>query len=397
MRTLAQVLVLLLSTVAPSGILRAQSVAGTYEMPTSSGSIVLTLEEQAAGVSGTLVGDDGITFRVQGTFRGGLLSAALANATGTVGMIEGRLEQTGVRFHLIPIDANGQPNHGSAQEFVMARQAPATGQPSSSPLSGLLGGAASPASGTVLSGSYSGSVAGTPATLVLERNGTAIRGVIDAGGYRYDLSGTANGATGQGTLSDPQAGAQMQFEVVEQGGDATVTILATDPNTGQVQRVPFEFRRGGSAPGGGAGGFGGGGAAPGTAAGGFGGGGAANQNEAVQRDPAIVGSWSRSDSYVSNDAMSDFSARTRYSLMIGADGSYAYGSDMSVGLDSGSGSTSGNAGSGVSRGQWRTERGVVYIMEPGSAQWTPYAQYALEGGSLVFRLGDGSRQVWHRR
>ena len=385
MRTLAQVLVVLFSTVVPGGLVHAQSVAGTYEMSTSNGSIVLTLEEQPASVSGTLVGDDGLTFRVEGTFQGGLLSAALANATGTVAMMEGVLEQSGVRFDLIPLDANGQPNRGSAQEFVMARQTSATGQPAASLLSGLAGGMASPTSGTVLSGSYSGSVAGTPATLVLERNGTEIRGVIDAGGYRYDLSGTANGATGGGTLSDPQAGAQMEFEVVEQGSTTTVTILARDPSTGQVQRVPFEFRRGGSVPGSAA------------ATGSFDGGGVASQGGAVQRDPAIVGSWSRSDSYVSNDATSDFSARTRYSLMIGADGSYAYGSGMSVGLDNDLGTVAGDAGSGVSRGQWRTEGGVVYVMEPGSPQWAPYAQYTLEGGSLVFRLGDGTRQVWHRR
>ena len=384
MRTLALVL---LSIAISSGFAGAQSVAGTYELPTSNGAIVLTLEQQAAGVSGTLVGDDGTSFRVEGAFQGGVLSGTLANPTGTVAMIEGRLEQTGVRFHLIPLDGNGQPNRGSTQEFVMERQSRASGQSSSaSPFSGLGGGANPPTSASLLSGSYMGDVAGTPATLMLERSGASIRGAIDAGGYRYSLSGTVDGNTGRGTMSDPQAGAQMEFEVAERAAAVTVTILATDPNTGQVQRVPFEFRRGGAAQGGAG------------VSGGYGGGGAAGQGAGIQRDPAIVGSWSRSDTYVSNDASGDFSARTRYSLMIGADGSYAYGSGMSAGLDNDLGSVSGGAGSGdVSRGQWRTEGGVVYVMEPGSQQWTPYAQYALEGNSMVFRLGDGTRQVWHRR
>lgn len=119
------------------------------------------------------------------------------------------------------------------------------------------------------------------------------------------------------------------------------------------------------------------------------------ETEQFERDPALVGAWSYSDTYISGD----FSATTRLFMQVNADGSYAYGSGgVSAGMDNNLGSVYGNSGSGdVTRGEWRTEGGIVYIREPGAPGWTPYARYYVEGASMMFTFANGERQVWHRR
>lgn len=410
MKALLPFTLMLATILAPAA---AQSVAGTYATPTSSGAITLTLEQSGQNVSGTLVGDDGTTFRVEGTFDGNEFAGGLANPTGTVAAIQGGLYDAGIQFYVVPLDANGNPNVESAQQFVMERQsgAAAPSPQGSAGLSGL-GMAApqqqqpaspsAPAGGQLLSGTYRGDIAGTPATLTLETAAGGLRGAIDAGGYGYTLQGSVSGNVGQGTLADPQTGANMPFEISEQAGAVTLIMLVQDPSSGQSQRVPFTFNRDGVGAagvqsGGGAAGYGGSaGAQAGHGAGPAGG---AGQQANVQRDPALVGNWSYNETYTSNDALSSFSAVTRYFLQISPDGSYAYGSGgMSAGLDNDLGSVSGNSGGGdVSRGQWRTENNIVYIMEPGSPQWVPYAKYYVEGSSMMFTFGNGKRQVWHRR
>lgn len=231
-----------------------------------------------------------------------------------------------------------------------------------------------------LDGTYSGDIAGTPSTLTLQLAGDAITGIIDAGGYRYSLDGMTNGTTGSGTLVDLQTGASMPFEVAAESGAVIVTIKTADPSTGQMQRVPFSFHRGGGQnhPGG-----------PSTEPP------ATGQAAAVERDPSLIGAWTYSDTYISGD----FSATTRLFMQVNPDGSYAYGSgSVSAGLDNSMGSVWGNSESGdVTRGQWRTQGGIVYVMEAGSPQWVPYARYYVEGGSLMLTFGNGKRQVWHRR
>jgi hypothetical protein len=87
-------------------------------------------------------------------------------------------------------------------------------------------------------------------------------------------------------------------------------------------------------------------------------------------------------------------------MQLNPDVTYAYGDgQVTAGLDNSLGSVWGDTGNSgnVSRGQWRTEGGVVYIMEGGSTQWEPYARYYVEGGSMMFTFGDGSKKLWSRR
>jgi len=115
------------------------------------------------------------------------------------------------------------------------------------------------------------------------------------------------------------------------------------------------------------------------------------QAAGVERDPVLVGVWSHSNTYNSGD----FSATTRLNMQINGDGTYLYGKgNVSLG-----GAYQGNTGrSGdVTAGQWRTQGGVVYVMEQGGSQWAPHARYYVEGSSLMFTFGNGNRQLWNRQ
>jgi hypothetical protein len=111
---------------------------------------------------------------------------------------------------------------------------------------------------------------------------------------------------------------------------------------------------------------------------------------AAQRDPALVGHWTYTERYSSGD----FFANTTYQMLVHPDGTYQYGAgNVSLG-----GNYQGNTGQtgNVVTGQWRTEGGVVHVMEQGSSQWTPYARYYVEEASMMLTLADGTRQLWER-
>jgi hypothetical protein len=238
-------------------------------------------------------------------------------------------------------------------------------------------------------GSYTGEIGGVPMKLVIQQRGEALQGEADASGYRYTLSGHAEGTTARGTLADPQTGGGVEVEMMLQGDQFTLTLLAADPYTGQVQRTPLQFQRNGAAAGQGQ-------SASAGSNPGVGGHAGAGSQGAVERAPRLVGNWSFTETMMSGE----FSSVSQVFLQVNPDGSYAYGNGRTMaGGSSAYGSISGDTGYGgdVSRGQWRTQGQIVYIQEAGSPQWVPYAKYYVEGGRMMFTYNDGSRQVWHRR
>src|SRR5690606_2606582 len=153
-----------------------------------------------------------------------------------------------------------------------------------------------------LDGPYTGTINGTPATLTLQQQDASLSGVIDASGYQYTLTGTVDGHAGRGTLSDPQAGGAMEFELAAEGDALTLTLLTVDPFAGQTQRVPLVFQRGE-------------GVQPAPAAGGQEMGAA---DAEAGGDPSLVGAWVYSDTYTSGE----FSSTTRVYLQVNPDGTY---------------------------------------------------------------------------
>jgi hypothetical protein len=112
-------------------------------------------------------------------------------------------------------------------------------------------------------------------------------------------------------------------------------------------------------------------------------------NPGEQRDPALVGSWSRENNITSGDAFMS----TRISLLVCEDGSFVRRAGDTVG-GGGGWHMEGGSSDGGTRGRWRTEGNVV-LVDDGTG-WVPYARYYVEGNQLLFTFSDGSREVWKR-
>lgn len=272
---------------------------------------------------------------------------------------DGRLLVTtaGRTYALLP---EGGPNplaHASTTP-TLAQAAPAAPAPRPAP---------APAAPT-WSGSWPGDIGGTPGTLALRESGGRITGTIDANGYTYALEATPAGASSaRGRIVDNQNGAVMDLALERSAGGVAVTV------SGPAGGATFQFGSGGAAV-----------AAPGAAAAPR-----AATSGAAGGDPALIGSWGRNETMMSDD----FSMVTRRFLHVNADGTYRTGTGESyAGGDAGTITTGGETGSG---GRWKTEGNIVHV-DFGNG-WEPYARYYIEGGSLMLTYGNGTKEVWHRR
>jgi hypothetical protein len=222
---------------------------------------------------------------------------------------------------------------------------------------------------TGFAGNYSGNIQGTATTLRLEEKTGALSGLIDSGGYIYNLSGKVTGSSAEGTITDPQAGgARMSFKARIEGDELTFSMEVPG-----APAVDISFRRGGSGP---------------SAEAASNTGSAAKDN--ASRDPSLVGTWSMTTSMSSGDV--GFASKEY--LRITADGRFQLGSGKAV---AGGGGWSMGSGDGVeitAQGQWKTQGSQVHINEGGG--WQAFARYYVEGNKLMFTFGDGSRQIWYR-
>lgn len=116
------------------------------------------------------------------------------------------------------------------------------------------------------------------------------------------------------------------------------------------------------------------------------------ESENYQRDPSLVGLWHYSDSYTSGD----FSMTTEKYMEVRMDGTYSYGNGRVIGGGDAGSFDSGNDGSDLLTGRWRTENGIIYIDE-GYGNWTPYCGYYVEGNTLMLKFNDGSKELWYRQ
>lgn len=376
--------------------LQAQQVAGEYFIPAQNGEIVLRLQQPAPGqVTGTMTDLNGVQYTVQAREEAGDVMGTLTNAQGGM-YFEAYPEGDELFFTLIPPDASQQPNYDQAQSFTLKRRGSAgisaAPQPDNSAGSfgGPLGGETASTGQSSWDGTFSGNINGTPATLTTTANGQQLSGNINAGGYIYQLSGTISGSQSQGQMTDPQTQGQMNYSGVLNGEVATFTIDA-----GGGAPLQLQFTRGGSDMGNSFQSYGGGnqgGASTAAPKPRFGSAPQAGGNQgaapATERDSRLVGGWLYTDSYTSGE----YSFASQWRLIINADGTYLYGDAKVAG---GGGGVSGQSGGGeMTRGQWRTQNGVIHIND--GTGWQPYARYTTDGGSLLMQFGDGSKQLWKR-
>lgn len=356
--------------------LQAQPLSGEYFIQGQGGEIVLRLESAGGQqIGGTLTDMQGTVYQVQATEENGQAFGTLQSPQEGVYF---RAFRQGAQLHLtlIPADVNGQPNAAGGQEFVLnargSMSSPLSVQPAQTPkqqmnMGGPLGGQAS---ADQWGGSYSGQIAGTATTVKLTQQGNNLNGQVNAGGYMYQLKGTVSAQQAQGQLLDPQTQGSLPFTAGLQGGQLTLNIQS--PGGGPSQSAVFT--KGGAAPSGASP------APPGQSQ---------QQQQAYERDSRLVGNWNYTDSYTSGD----YSFATQWKLIINGDGSYIHGDGRVIGGGPG---ISGDSGSGgdVTRGQWRTQNGIIYVNT--GAGWEAYCRYTTDGSSLLMQFGDGSKQLWKR-
>jgi hypothetical protein len=214
-------------------------------------------------------------------------------------------------------------------------------------------------------------------TLSLRQQGNAVTGTMKSfDGTDFRLDGTMRERAAEGRIQT--GGETGYFAARFVDGRLKLVVAELDPATGQPDMARawnLDFSRaGGRTPEG-----------PGGRPG------AQPANEpAAERDPSLVGHWTHSKTYQSGS----FFGTTTVQMQLDPDGTYLHGrGNVSLGGD-----YVGNTGSSdrVNTGQWSTRGGVVHIKEPGSTHWTPYARYHVDGRSMLFTFGDGSRQLWQR-
>jgi|GEM_PF-1035291 len=370
----------------------AMNLDGTYTLTTASGTITVVLQSANQGtVTGNLNLGPGLDFRLQGRLDEDEVVGQVLGGNRPA-TFEAFLEDGQLYFSLIPHDAAGQPDFNQTQEYVFSRTAAAPAAPAGPPalpaapamppapsVTAPSGGFRSlnPAAG--LDGTWYGVVDGQSGVLELAVQGGQLNGRLQAGAYLYSLQGMASGGTARGRMLDP-AGNALEYEMVSRGSELQVHLQAADPQTGQPRRLTLSFSRNrpdtraeawsdGPAP-----------AQPS---------GQANAGS-EERDPSLVGSWSRTDSIGSGDA----SMSTRYYLQIQPDGTFVHSVGESAGGGAGWGMESGPGGS--TQGRWRTSRQVVYIQEVPGGPWQPYARYYVEGNRMMFTFDNGNREIWYR-
>ena len=228
------------------------------------------------------------------------------------------------------------------------------------------------ASAAAFTGSFAGRLEGQPVSAELRERSGHIEGTVQISGYRYRVAARRSGARATGELHD-EAGARVPLVLSLEGERLTLAVHAQGPNAPALE---IALAKSGAAPRAPAGSRG----AP------------APQTQARAIDPALVGRWSKSESYTSGD----FSAASETNIHLFPDGTYRFGaSKLYGGGDAGSFGSEG-AGGGE-QGRWSTAGRILYVLDSASGQWSAYARYYVEGNRALLTYGNGKREVWQRR
>ena len=131
------------------GVAGAQSLAGTWVYQSEAGAVRLTLQEQGAAVSGSMIGADGNTFTLQGTVDGGRATGTISVAGGSGFFAAGMVGQQ-LKLVVAEVDpSTGQPDlsNGWELDFNRADGAPVGQAPGVPQPGGMPGGAGAGAPG----------------------------------------------------------------------------------------------------------------------------------------------------------------------------------------------------------------------------------------------------------
>lgn len=229
------------------------------------------------------------------------------------------------------------------------------------------------------SGTYQGVMANLPTALVLEQKGSVLTGTMQSHNESpYTISGTASGNVARGEIVYARDSATFGFEArLKDTGLTWTTVLFGIPLPGTATDFQRKGKTAGAKPGG---------SVSGSRR--------SREPTGQARDQRLVGSWSHGESYTSGD----FSVASEQFVEFQADGTYAFSRG---GLAGGGSAGSFDAGTGgeISRGQWRTQDHILYVMETGAVGWQPYGKYGVtdDQTTMMVTFSNGEKELWERR
>ncbi len=222
------------------------------------------------------------------------------------------------------------------------------------------------------SGQYSGSLNGDAVTLSLKGNSGQYTGELYDGSNRYTVQAAIRDKNLSGTCTEVNLGFSFDLAGVFQG--ATLNLQLT--LLGITQEIVLQ-KNGALA-----------GAEKTTAQANTGG---------KQRDPALVGKWTKQENYNSGYGGGYMSSES--SLVFLADGRVADGgSRTGVGVSDFSGNSS-VAGSGIVEGlTWHTENQQLYLTatENGKTQTQCLGRYGFHENAMMITAQDGTKVLFYR-
>jgi len=222
--------------------------------------------------------------------------------------------------------------------------------------------------GDSLDGTFTGTWQGQPVVLTLSEDDERLSGTIRWNGVESSVSGAIDGDRLKGRVPAPQLGIELPFVATLKGD----TIDWTYELAAQLgQDINFSLTRDGSAS-------------------------AREGKERPSLDPQLVGRWY---SDVGGTGASGNTVTTRLRCALNGDGTFEYGGAESVITIRedffGPGSTGGAGPASLTRGEWKTEGGVLFTRSAGGP-WTALGRYSVSGSDLLLYAADGGKNLWSR-
>jgi hypothetical protein len=222
------------------------------------------------------------------------------------------------------------------------------------------------------SGQYSGSLNGDAVTLSLKSNRDQYTGELYDGSNRYSVKATLQGKNLSGSCTEVNLGFSFDLAGVFQGNNLQLQLTML----GVTQELLLQ-KNGTQAP------------AGKTSA--------TTGADRKQRDPALVGKWTRQENYNSGYGGGYMSSES--SLVFLADGRVSDGGSRTVvGGSDFSGSSSGG-GNGIVEGlTWYTENQKLYLTatENGKTQTECLGKYGFHENAMMITAQDGTKLLFYR-
>lgn len=205
-------------------------------------------------------------------------------------------------------------------------------------------------------GSYYGIVDGKQAQLTIKAENDKLVGEVNAEGYYYQFTATANDDIVTGYINNIQTGESLLMsarknennEIIVSVEGAYYIFSSEEPeNTHQASTVKGKL------------------------------------------DAKLIGSWR----YTEVNNTNDFSVATDYFLMLNKEGTFVY----KIGESDGEGDA-GNFSSGSNEshnGNWKSIHNAIYLQE--AEEWKLFAKYSIDGNLLLLEFENGQKQTWNKQ